>query len=346
MDWPLPANPGIKPTRQRRWNGASRLPEEAAARTMTADRPIAARPKPDRALVVRTPVMLETEGWPDYALLDSGGGRKLERYGAYKIVRPEEQALWTPRRPAADWDGADATFVGIGEEESDGRWRYKRPLPETWPIDYDGIKFLGRFTAFRHVGVFPEQITHWEWLKGRILRSNRRLKVLNLFAYTGLASLIAAKAGAEVTHIDASKKAIGWARENQAAAGLNELPIRWICEDATRFVEREARRGNRYDGIILDPPKFGRGPKGEVWDLFGSLPPMLHACRGLLADDASFLILTAYSIRASFLSIHELAAECLAGLGGTLESGELVLREEGGGRGLSTSLFSRWSRDD
>jgi 23S rRNA (cytosine1962-C5)-methyltransferase len=288
--------------------------------------------------------MLETAGWEDYALIDSGEGRKLERYGRYKIVRPEAQALWTPRHPEVAWNAADATFVGIGEDEADGRWRYRKPIGETWPLAYDGIRFLGRFTSFRHVGVFPEQVTHWEWLKGEILAARRKLKVLNLFAYTGLASLVAAKAGAEVTHIDASKKAIGWARENQAAAGMDALPIRWICEDAVKFVEREVRRGNRYDGIILDPPKFGRGPKGEVFDLFADLANVLRLCRELLSPEARFLILTAYSIRASFVAIDELTAEIMAGLGGTLESGELVLREEGGGRALSTSLFSRWSR--
>jgi 23S rRNA (cytosine1962-C5)-methyltransferase len=293
----------------------------------------------------RVPVLLETAGWADYALLDSGHGRKLERFGRYRIVRPEEQAIWTPRRPAADWDDADAVFVGIGEEEADGRWRYPRPLGETWPMAYGGIRFLGRFTSFRHVGVFPEQAVHWDWLGGRIAGAGRPAKVLNLFAYTGIASLVAAKAGAEVVHIDASKKAIGWARENQTAAGLGALPIRWICEDAPKFVERELRRGNHYDGIILDPPKFGRGPKGEVWEIFRDLPALLRASVRLLSQAPLFLILTAYSIRASFLSIHELARECLAGRGGLIESGELVIREEGDGRRLSTSLFARWSPD-
>jgi 23S rRNA (cytosine1962-C5)-methyltransferase len=287
--------------------------------------------------------MLETQGWNDYALLDCGDGRKLERYGPYRIVRPEEQAMWTPRRPKAEWDRADAHFIGLGDDDRDGRWRMPRPLAETWPLAYDGIAFLGRFTSFRHVGVFPEQATHWQWLDELIRAAGQPLKILNLFAYTGIASLAAARAGAEVTHIDASRKAIGWARENQAVAGLEALPIRWICEDAQKFVERELRRGNRYDAIILDPPKFGRGPKGEVWDLFPDLPKMMQACRSLLSDQPAFLILTAYSIRASYLAIDELAAECLAGLGGVLESGELVLREEGGGRALSTSLFSRWS---
>jgi 23S rRNA (cytosine1962-C5)-methyltransferase len=296
----------------------------------------------------RAPVILETQGWSDYALIDSGNSEKLERYGKYRIVRPEAQALWTPRRAASEWEAADAKFVGIADDEAageaGGRWRYQKPIAETWPISYDGVPFLGRFTSFRHVGVFPEQATHWDWMKQLIAGAGRPVKILNLFAYTGVASLIAAKAGAEVTHIDASKKAIGWARENQTLGHLEDLKIRWICEDAVKFVEREGRRGSRYDGIILDPPKFGRGPKGEVWDIFTSLKPLLAACVGLLSERALFLILTAYSIRASFYSIDELAAECLDGRGGLLESGELVLQEEGGGRKLSTSLFSRWSR--
>lgn len=301
-------------------------------------------PRRQGGLTRRTPVMLETEGWRDYALLDSGDGRKLERYGPYRIIRPEPQAMWSPRR-VGEWETADAHFVGSSsaDDDSDGRWRYRKPLGETWRLSYDGITFLGRFTAFRHVGVFPEQETHWRWLEERLRAARRPTKVLNLFAYTGLASLVAARAGAEVTHIDASKKAIAWARENQKVAGLETLPIRWICEEAMKFVEREARRGHRYDGIILDPPKFGHGPKGEVWDLYSNLPDMMRACRGLLGDAPLFLILTAYSIRASFLAIDELAAECLHDLGGLLESGELVLREQGGGRALSTSLFSRWS---
>ncbi|MCX5516673.1 SAM-dependent methyltransferase [Kaistia algarum] len=298
------------------------------------------------------PVMLETEGWRDYALIDSGHGRKLERYGPYRIVRPEEQALWAPRRSEAEWERADAVFTGARDEDSDGRWRYPRPLGETWPMSWPlpihvstgDVRFLGRFTAFRHVGFFPEQEMHWAWFASICRQAKKPPKVLNLFGYTGIASFVAAMAGAQVTHVDASKKAIGWARENQEMSGIADLPVRWIVEDAVKFVQREIRRGSRYDGIILDPPKFGRGPNGEVWDLFERLPEMMRLCRQLLADDALFLCLSAYSIRASFMAIHELTAEALAGLPGKLESGELLLREEGGGRYLSTSLFSRWSR--
>ncbi|MHA1158836.1 MAG: class I SAM-dependent methyltransferase, partial [Alphaproteobacteria bacterium] len=213
----------------------------------------------------------------------------------------------------------------------------------TWRMAYDNVPFLGRFTNFRHVGLFPEQVTHWEGMVERIAAAERQTRILNLFAYTGIASLLAARAGAEVTHIDASRKAIGWARENQRLGDLTDLPIRWICEDASKFVTREIRRGKRYDGIILDPPKFGRGPKNEIWDVFTDLPKLLADCAALLSDSPLFVVLTAYSIRSSFLSMHELASEHLAARGGVLESGELVLREEGGGRQLSTSLFSRWS---
>jgi 23S rRNA (cytosine1962-C5)-methyltransferase len=290
----------------------------------------------------RFPVMLETAGFEDYALIDSGDGVKLERYGGYRIVRPEPQAMWRRAAPIGDWEEADAIFTAGKDEDSDGRWRFPKPIAEEWPMRFEAAHFVGRFTAFRHVGVFPEQAAHWTWIVDRLKSTRRPTKVLNLFGYTGIASLLAANAGAAVTHVDASKKAIAWARENQAASKLEDLPIRWICDDAMKFVRREERRGNRYDGIILDPPKFGRGPKGEVWDIFLDLAELMRICRTLLSDDALFLVLTAYSIRASFVSIHEVAAQELDGLPGTLESGELLLREQSAGRLLSTSLFSRW----
>jgi len=294
------------------------------------------------------PVVLETKGWKDYALLDMGEGQKLERYGRFTIVRPEPQAMGSRRLKPSMWNRADAVFSGDAEEEGPGRWRFSGNVPETWEMGFGPAKYYGRFMSFRHVGVFPEQAAHWDWMTARIKAArkatpDRPIKVLNLFGYTGLASLLPASAGAQVTHVDASKKAIGYARENQALSGMDDLPIRWICEDASKFVAREVRRGNTYDGIILDPPKYGRGPKGEVWDLFDSLPEMLDNLRQILSKDALFMILTAYAIRASFVSIHELMAETLKTQGGLLESGELVLREEKGSRALSTSLFSRWS---
>lgn len=289
------------------------------------------------------PLILEVEPGDDYALLDSGTGRKLERYGPYVIERPEGQAIWRPAWPASEWARADVVFTGDTDEEGMGRWRFPRePLGETWPMAHDGIAYLGRFTSFRHVGVFPEQASHWRHMEGLIKGANRPVRVLNLFGYTGLASLVAARAGAEVTHVDASRKAIGWARENQEMAGLTDRPIRWICEDAMKFVEREERRGGRYDIVLLDPPAYGRGPKGEVWQLFDNLPAMVDLCREILTARPLAMVLTAYSIRASFFAMHALVRDTFAGMGGRVESGELVIREASARRALSTSLFSRW----
>nr|WP_267973182.1 class I SAM-dependent methyltransferase [Allorhizobium ampelinum] len=299
------------------------------------------------------PLILESMGAGDFHLIDSGHGLKLEQYGPYRIVRPEAQALWPPGLAPHVWEKADAVFSGDTDEDGMGRWRFPREaLGETWPLSLLGVDFLGRFTSFRHVGVFPEQIAHWTWMKDRvekakIANAERPLRVLNLFGYTGVASLVAAAAGAEVTHVDASKKAIGWARENQTLSRLDRAPIRWICDDAMKFIQREERRGSQYDIILTDPPKFGRGPNGEVWHLFEHLPLMLSLCREILSPKAEGLVLTAYSIRASFYAIHELMRETMRGKGGLVESGELVLREAGldgktPGRALSTSLFSRW----
>ncbi|WP_422536345.1 RsmD family RNA methyltransferase [Bartonella apis] len=291
----------------------------------------------------KLPVILETTASENYALIDSGNGLKLERYGNLRIIRPEGQALWQPALSEKDWQDVDAIFTGNTDEEGMGRWNFpKLPLGETWPLSWDGMSFLGRFTSFRHVGVFPEQDAHWRFMEKLIKKANRPVRVLNLFGYTGLASLIAARAGAEVTHVDASKKAILWAKENQEVAHLTDRPIRWICDDAMKFVEREGRRGKHYDIILLDPPAYGRGPHGEVWQLFDQLPEMVKGCRAILSDNPIAVILTAYSIRASFFAIHELMRDEFTGLGGLIESGELILREEKAKRALSTSLFSRW----
>lgn len=311
-------------------------PRNAAPASPRAD----AAPIPAAAPAPALPfTMLETSGWDDYALLDSGGGAKLERYGGITVVRPEEQALWTPRLAPAAWDKADAVFTGDVEEEGAGRWKFNGRQPETWPMQFGPARWGCRFTSFRHVGVFPEQAAHWTWM-AETLRTRERPRLLNLFGYTGIASLIAAAAGAEVTHVDASKKAVAWGRENQAASKLDAAPIRWITEDATRYVGREVKRGSLYDAIILDPPKYGRGPAGEVWDLFEHLPAMLAACRQLLTDQPLFVILTVYAMRASFVSFHELMREAMPK--GDLTSGELLLVEQSGGRRLATSLFSRW----
>lgn len=295
---------------------------------------------PDRQ---STALLLETDGLDDYRLVDSGHGRKLERFGAVTLIRPEEQAIWAPRLPDATWDKADAAFTGDTDEEGAGRWKRRAGLDEEWICRHGALKFACRFTSFRHVGAFPEQEAHWRVMQERLPAMGEKPQVLNLFGYTGLASLIAASAGAEVTHVDASKKAIAWARENQVLSGLEDRPVRWICEDAMKFVAREVRRGKRYQCILLDPPKFGRGPKNEVWRVFDHLPEMIDMCRQLIDPERGLLLLTSYAIRSSFLMLEELCMDGLvAPLGGKLDSGELVLRGEDGRR-LSTSLFARWS---
>jgi len=296
-------------------------------------------PRPE---VADAPGVMRTLGWSDYALLDSGHGRKLERYGPYSVVRPEPQCLWTPRLPAEVWDNADAVFDPTDEEDA-GRWRFRDKAAETWPLAWKDVRFNGRFTAFRHLAFFPEQAANWAWLDERVRAAGAAPKVLNLFGYTGVASLVCAAAGAAVTHVDASKKAIGWARENAALSGLQDRPIRWICEDARRYVQREARRGSRYDGIILDPPKYGRGPTGEVWRLFEDLPELAALCAELLSESASFLILNAYAARISGAALSGLLAERLQDRGGRIDWGELALVEEAGDRQIGLSFYARWS---
>jgi 23S rRNA (cytosine1962-C5)-methyltransferase len=293
-----------------------------------------------------SPLVMRTTAWKDYALLDSGHGRKLERYGPYQVVRPEPQCLWAPRLADSVWAKADAVFDPTDEDEA-GRWRFSKPTKETWPLGWRDVKFHGRFTAFRHLAFFPEQAANWTWLdervRKRVAKGGEAPKILNLFGYTGVASLVCAAAGAAVTHVDASKKAIGWARDNAALSGLTEAPIRWICEDARKYVQREVRRGTRYDGIILDPPKYGRGPTGEVWRLFEDLPELLALCCELLSENAEFLILNAYAERISGLSLAGLMADQMQGRGGTIDWGELALMEESETRGVGLSFFARWA---
>jgi 23S rRNA (cytosine1962-C5)-methyltransferase len=293
-------------------------------------------------LVAAEPVVLRTTAWDDYGLIDSGAGRKLERFGPYRVVRPEPQCLWRPELGEEVWASADATFDPEGEEDA-GRWRFKDKALGAFPLRWRDVRFSGRFTPFRHLAFFPEQAVNWAWLSDRLTASGNPLKILNLFGYTGVASLVCAAAGATVTHVDASKRAVQWARENAEASQLADRPIRWLTEDARKWVEREGRRGARYDGIILDPPKYGRGPGGEVWRLLDDLPGLIGACAALLSDDASFLLLNAYAERISGLALAGLLGEALATRGGTIDWGELALIEEAGVRGVGVSFFARWS---
>lgn len=287
--------------------------------------------------------LLTAPRWSDYALLDSGHGRKLERYGPYIFDRPEHQAVWSPSLPQPRWDEAHGRFHAT-QEESGGHWEFRRPISETWEMHYGGLKFLVRTANSRHLGVFPEQAAQWDWLTEQIQQAKQPMRVLNLFGYTGLATLVAAQAGAVVTHVDASKKAITWARANQELSGLGDRPIRWLLDDAYKFVRREVRRGNQYESIILDPPKFGRGPDGQVWEFYESLPALLNECRQLLSPQARCVVLTAYAIRASALSVYYALTEMMVGLGGQVATGELALQEASAGRYLSMAIFARWSR--
>ena len=293
--------------------------------------------------------LLDSPRWSEYALLDSGDGRKLERFGRFFFARPEVQAMWPAGLPDGKWQAADAVFQPTSEE-SGGHWQARRALDERWKMAYplDGgpdLRFWAQTTPGRHLGVFPECAAHWDWLAGRIRAAGGQPKVLNLFGYTGLASLAAAAAGASVTHVDASKKSIAWARENQSLSGLDERPIRWIVDDALKFVQREARRGVKYDGILLDPPKFGRGPKGEVWEVYRSLPDLLQDCRAVLAQEPLFVLATIYAVKAPALHIAQALEAATSGLGGAVTCGELVTREESKGRLLSQAVYARWAME-
>ncbi|MCR2835115.1 class I SAM-dependent methyltransferase [Parerythrobacter lacustris] len=286
------------------------------------------------------PSLLAGEGWDDYGLVDSGNGRKLERYGPYRFIRPEPQAMWQPR--LADWQ-AHGEFVPGSDEDGGGRWQFERPVPEAgWPLGWNEAKFTAQCTPFRHLQFFPDMAPVWEWM-GEQLGERTDAETLNLFGYTGVGSLALSRYR-RVTHVDASKKSVAQARENAALSGMEDRPIRWLVDDAAKFTAREVRRGNRYDGIILDPPKFGRGPTGEVWRIEEGLAQLVGDCAQVLDADSRFLFLTVYAVRISSLAIAGLLAEKLAHLPGVIEHGDLAVREEGeSGRLLPTAIFARWS---
>lgn len=286
--------------------------------------------------------ILTSPDWRDYELLDSGEGQKLERYGPYRLVRPEPEAVWQRGLPETEWNRAHAVFKPAPEENG-GHWKLLQKLPDRWTMHYKDLQFYVQTTASRHVGVFPEQAAQWDWISRQTEASRRPLRVLNLFGYTGLATLAAARAGAGVTHLDASRKVVDWAHENLALSNLEGSSVRWIVDDAQKFVQREGRRGSLYDGIILDPPKFGRGPKGEVWEFYKLLPNLLSACRQILSDKPVFIALTAYAVKASALTLYYALQETLSGYPGTLTAGEIALTEKSAGRLLSTAIFARWS---
>ena len=297
------------------------------------------------------PLILYPSKWNDYSLIDSGYGRKLERFGPYMFSRPEPQALWPQNLPKEIWHSIAGSFLSssLEDKEEGGKWSLKSNIPERWEMSYENIKFFAMPTAFRHLGFFPDQSPHWIWAAQKIKKfilntsTSNPPRILNLFGYSGLASLHAASNGASVTHVDASKKAISFAFENRNLSCFSNLPIKYLTDDALKFVNREIRRENRYDAIILDPPKYGRGPNGEKWELQKDLPILLNLLPQILSKSPLFVILNSYAIRSSYSSLHYALREVMKTYKGKVESGEIsIFEDQDDPREISTAIFARW----
>ncbi|MFN2351842.1 MAG: class I SAM-dependent methyltransferase [Kiritimatiellia bacterium] len=289
-------------------------------------------------LELRQP-LLPADNWQDYELIDCGGGHRLERWGELRLIRPDPQAIWAPASPALwdDWDGRYHRHADGG-----GRWEKRRSLPETWVMRYRQLRFHVRPTGFKHLGLFPEQAPNWDWFCELINHANRPLQVLNLFGYTGAATAAAAAAGAAVCHVDAARGMVQWCRENIALSGLGDAPVRYIVDDCLAFVRREKRRGRLYDAIIMDPPSYGRGSRGELWKLEEHLVALLEACVSVLAPNPLFVLVNAYTTGLSPTVLANLLNDALAGKAGRVYGGELGLRATAGGRILPSGIYARW----
>jgi 23S rRNA (cytosine1962-C5)-methyltransferase len=288
-----------------------------------------------------------TEPTKDYELLDSGEGEKLERFGSYILARPDPQALWHKTRPAEEWQNAHGIF-DVKARATAQAWTFKPDVPQKWSITHGGVSFWIQPSNFKHTGIFPEQAPNWQWITDSITQSRRaNVKVLNLFGYTGGATLAASKAGAVVVHVDGSKVAIKNARENAELTGVASNPIRWILDDVMVFVKREVSRGNTYDGIIMDPPAFGRGPEGEVWKIEDDFLKLVDLCGKILSSVPLFFLINGYAAGYSPLAYHSILSDLMAthghGTAGTVESGELAIRESASGRTLPAGITARWS---
>lgn len=290
--------------------------------------------------------ILISEPSPEYELIDAGDGKKLERYGVVRMVRPDPQALFPVATPKDGWRKVDAEFIRKGSAVS---WKVADTVPKEWPVVLSGLTFFIRPTSFKHTGLFPEQAANWEWMEKQIrdLRSekkDREINVLNLFGYTGGATLACARAGASVCHVDGSKMAISWARKNQEASGLADKPIRWILDDARAFLRREVKRGNRYDAIIMDPPKFGHGPKGETWKIEDDFEDLMELSRQVLSDDPLFFLMSGYASGYSALAYENNLLPLTEKYGGTTFTGELAIRMSASKRLLPCGIVARWSK--
>lgn len=284
--------------------------------------------------------ILKTQPSSDYELLDSGQGEKLERYGQVIIARPDPQALWPKSLPLKEWQKAGAIFSRTNESAG---WEKNKNIPEKWPIKLANLFFYIKLSPFKHTGLFPEQVSNWGWLRNIISQTKRKINVLNLFGYTGGATFAAAQAGAEVCHLDGSKSAIVWARENAVISGLADKPIRWILDDARVFVKREIKRGRRYDGIIMDPPAFGHGPKGEMWKIEEHFLELLGSCLAVLSVQPLFFLINGYASGYSSIAYENNLLPLVKKYGGQIEKGELTIQETNGQRLLPSGIFARWS---
>lgn len=282
------------------------------------------------------------DGWKDYEVIDSSNGEKLERWGDYILIRPDPQVIWDTEKKDKRWRKMNGHYHR--SNKGGGEWEFF-DLPKQWQIHYKQLTFNLQPFSFKHTGLFPEQATNWDWFSNKIKKANRPIKVLNLFAYTGGATIAAAAAGASVTHVDASKGMVTWAKENAKSSGLEDAPIRWLVDDCVKFVEREIRRGNKYDGIIMDPPSYGRGPKGEIWKIEEKIHPFVQLCTQILSDDPLFFLINSYTtgLQPAVLS-YMMNVEIVKKFGGNVESGEIGLPVSSNGLVLPCGASGRWEK--
>lgn len=285
------------------------------------------------------------DGWKDYEIIDTSNGEKLERWGEYILVRPDPQVIWNTPRSQKGWKKMNGRYHR--SSKGGGEWEFF-DLPQQWCIQYKNLTFHLKPFSFKHTGLFPEQAANWDWfgdmIRTEIKNTRRSIKVLNLFAYTGGATLAAAEAGAAVTHVDASRGMVGWAKENAVSSGLSDAPIRWIVDDCVKFVEREIRRGNHYDAIIMDPPSYGRGPKGEIWKIEDSIYPLIQLCTRLLSDDPLFFLINSYTTGLAPSVLTYMLATELKNFKGTVKSDELGLPVSCNGLVLPCGASGRWEK--
>lgn len=292
--------------------------------------------------IIREKKNLTTTGWADYELLDSGNKKKLERYGSFHLVRFEPEATWKPSFKKGVWDSTDAEFT-LSKGERTGSWTFQTEIKPSWSITIDKLHVVLNISKSRHIGIFPEQLENWRWIEKKINASKNEVNILNLFGYTGIASLFAARAGAHVTHIDASQKAMEIGKRSLSLSGLADKPVRWLVDDVSKFIKREIRRGRKYDGIIMDPPKFSRGPKGEIWNFNHSITNLLTLCGELLTDDPILFIITAYNIDRSPDELSLWLQNLMNSFYGKIEYGNLIQQEKSSGRKIHQAIYARWS---